>query len=155
MSSLRTMTAGFSLLEVLIALLVLSVGLLGLAALQANTLQFNQSAYLRSQATSLAYDMADRMRANREAALNGDYNAGLANPIPDCDDVAAGTVVERDLASWRIALACALPVGNGSVAVTVPGGVVTITVQWDETRRGELLDAAEGTTEVFVMTTGL
>jgi len=153
MSSLRTMTAGFSLLEVLIALLVLSVGLLGLAALQANTLQFNQSAYLRSQATSLAYDMADRMRANREAALNGDYNEALANPIPACDDVAAGTVVERDLAGWRIALACALPVGNGSVLVA--GGVVTITVQWDETRRGELLDAAEGTTEVFVMTTGL
>ena len=56
--------AGFTLIEVLIAMLVLAVGLLGLAGLQATSLRNNQSAYNRSQATQLAYDIADRMRAN-------------------------------------------------------------------------------------------
>ncbi len=55
---------GFTLIEVLIAMLVLAVGLLGLAGLQATSLRNNQSAYNRSQATQLAYDLADRMRAN-------------------------------------------------------------------------------------------
>tara|TARA_Y100001934_G_C12174415_1_gene688262 strand:+ start:59 stop:547 length:489 start_codon:yes stop_codon:yes gene_type:complete len=58
-------TLGFSLLEVLIALVVLSVGLLGLAALQANGLRGSSSAFQRNQAVLMASDMADRMRANR------------------------------------------------------------------------------------------
>ncbi|HLE93281.1 MAG TPA: type IV pilus modification protein PilV, partial [Sulfuricaulis sp.] len=55
---------GFSLIEVLVALLVLSIGLLGLAALQTTSLQYNTGSYFRTQATFLAYDIIDRMRAN-------------------------------------------------------------------------------------------
>ena len=55
---------GFTLIEVLIAMIVLAVGLLGLAGLQATSLRNNQSAYNRIKATQLAYDIADRMRAN-------------------------------------------------------------------------------------------
>ena len=55
---------GFTLIEVLIAMIILAVGLLGLAGLQATSLRNNQSAYNRSVATQLAYDIADRMRAN-------------------------------------------------------------------------------------------
>jgi type IV pilus modification protein PilV len=77
---------GFSLFEVLIALVVLSVGLLGLASLQTNTLKFNQGAYLRTQATNLAYDMADRMRANRAAAIANAYDGvDYATTLPDCN----------------------------------------------------------------------
>ena len=61
---MKNKNAGFTLIEVLIAMLVLAVGLLGLAGLQATSLRNNQSAYNRSQATQLAYDLADRMRAN-------------------------------------------------------------------------------------------
>ena len=68
---------GFTLIEVLIAMLVLAVGLLGLAGLQATSLKNNQSAYNRSQATQLAYDMADRMRAN-VAGVATYTNAGAA-----------------------------------------------------------------------------
>jgi len=77
---------GFSLVEVLIALVVLSVGLLGLAALQTGGLQYNHDAYLRSKATLLAQDMADRMRANRKGAVAGDYaiTSAPANPGYDC-----------------------------------------------------------------------
>jgi type IV pilus assembly protein PilV len=56
--------AGFTLIEVLVAMVVLTVGLLGLAGLQATSLKNSQNAYYRSVATQLAYDMADRMRAN-------------------------------------------------------------------------------------------
>ena len=59
--------SGFSLIEVLVALLVLSIGLLGLAALQAQGLRFNHDAYVRTQATNLAYDIVDRMRVNNTA----------------------------------------------------------------------------------------
>ena len=76
---------GFTLLEVLVAVLVLAIGLLGLAGLQATSLRVNQSASMRSQATNLAYDMADRIRANRGAALAGSYDSqALATTPPAC-----------------------------------------------------------------------
>ena len=68
---------GFTMVELLVAVLVLSIGLLGLAGLQAAGLRNNQSAYLRSQATILAYDVADRMRATRAAAAAGAYNISV------------------------------------------------------------------------------
>lgn len=120
---------GFTLIEVLIAVLVMSVGLLGIAALQTATVQFNRDAYLRSQATSLAYDIADRMRANRSAALAGSYDVTAANPAPVCGAAAGATVADRDISEWRVALACALPAGNGSI--DVENGIATIRVTWD------------------------
>jgi type IV pilus assembly protein PilV len=148
---------GFSLIEVLVALVVLSVGLLGLAALQSTAAQFNASAYSASQATILAYDMADRIRANRQAALTGAYTSPYPAMLPACDPgvALAGTVAVQDLAAWRRALACSLPSGTGEVDCALPcnplgGGVVTIRVSWDETRRG-----GGAGIEQFEMTTGL
>lgn len=145
--------AGFTLLEILIALLVLSIGLLGLAALQAATVQFNHSAFLRSQATNLAYDIVDRMRANRAAALNGDYDGVFASPAPACNAPAAApaTIAAADVGAWRNALACRLPSGTGLIDVDA-NGVARVGVRWDETR-------GEGSTvtvlETFEMSTGL
>lgn len=141
---------GFTLIEVLVALIVLSLGLLGIAALQGATVQFNREAYLRSQATSLAYNMADRMRANRQAALNGAYDVAYADPAPDCGGAAgAGTVAAQDVAAWLSAVACVLPQGNGTVDVV--NSVVTIGVRWNEAaREGEDDEALE-----FEMVTGL
>ena len=142
---------GFSLIEVLVALVVLSVGLLGLAALQSTAAQFNASAYSRSQATILAYDMADRIRANREAALDGDYTSPYPAMAPACDDaVAAGTVAEEDLGSWRRSLSCSLPSGTGAVAFDDMTQVLTISVTWDESSRD-----ADTPNPEFVMRTGL
>ena len=143
---------GFSLIEVLVALVVLSVGLLGLAALQSTAAQFNAGAYTRSQATILAYDMADRIRANREAARAGDYNSAMPGTPSACNAVVAGTVAQQDLGAWRRALACALPRGRGAVACDCGlGGTqfLTITVTWDDSSR------ADDPTPTFVMTTGL
>jgi type IV pilus assembly protein PilV len=139
---------GFSLIEVLVALVVLSVGLLGLAALQSTSAQFNASAYSRSQATILAYDMADRVRANRQVALGGAYTSAYPGVLPACNSAVAGTVAQQDLGAWRRALVCSLPNGNGAVAFDAGTQVLTISVRWDS--RDPLTP-----TEEFVMTTGL
>jgi type IV pilus assembly protein PilV len=121
---------GFTMIEVLVAVLVLSIGLIGLASLQGVSLQFNNSAYLRSQATNLAYDMADRVRANRRAALNGaEYNlaVGVATPAP-------GTLADTDLSEWRTALQNSLPAGTGGVEVPAGTENLTIVVCWDDSR---------------------
>lgn len=124
---------GLTLVEILVALLVLSIGLLGFAALQTTSLRFNTSAYYRTQATSLAYDLSDRMRANRQAALDGLYNMGFQDPPPACGAIAvAGTVPEQDLAIWQNALACRIPQSTG--AVVNNGNEFTVTVRWDDSQ---------------------
>jgi type IV pilus assembly protein PilV len=116
---------GVSLLEVLVAIVVLSIGLLGLAGLQASGMRVGQSSIHRSQAAQLAYDMVDRMRAN------------VANAASYDDAVTTrSTLVERDLQDWRRRL-LALPGGAGAVAVD--GSEVTIIVQWDDTRGAGVL----------------
>lgn len=126
----RAGQGGFTMVEVLIAVLVLSIGLIGLASLQGVALQFNNSAYLRSQATNLAYDMADRVRANRRAAINGAaYNLAVADATP-----AVGTLAETDLNEWRTALQNSLPAGTGGVAVNAVDNNLTVIVCWDDTR---------------------
>jgi type IV pilus assembly protein PilV len=127
---------GFTLIEILVAMVVLAIGLLGLAGFQSKALQYTSSAYMRSQATSFAYDMADRMRVNRQAALAGDYDPeNLEDPPPACAVVAlAGTIAAQDIQAWRNALACALPLGTGSIARTAGTNIFTITIQWDDSR---------------------
>ncbi|QFY90557.1 type IV pilus modification protein PilV [Magnetovirga frankeli] len=121
---------GFSLIEVLISLVIFSVGLLGLAALQATALKQNSTAWVRSQATQFSYDIADRMRVNLAAARNGDYDSDYPNTAPSCNPSLApsGTLAQQDLAEWRNLLACWLPAGEGAVARS--GNTFTISVRW-------------------------
>ena len=119
---------GTTLIETLVALLVLSIGLLGVAALQVNALQTNQSANVRSQASVLAYDIVDRMRANRDVALAGGYSVAYgATPT--------GTALnELDLQAWKAALANTLPGGDGELSLV--GNVALIRVQWADRQSG-------------------
>src|SRR5690554_3541820 len=145
----RSAQKGFSLIEVLITVLVLAIGLLGLASLQANSLVGNQQSYMRSQATSLAYDMTDRLRANKRAALDGAYNTPFDDAVACAVPRGGGTVAEDDLESWQIALACALTEGCGAVDVDGGSGIATIRVRWTNGR-------SDGTeTETFVTRTAL
>lgn len=108
-------------------LVIISVGLLGLAGLQATGLKNNQGALLRSQATTLAYDIIDRMRANRQAALAGNYDIAVgATP-------SGSGMVQTDLTAWKANLAQFLPSGDGAIAVTA-AGAVTVQVRWDDAR---------------------
>jgi type IV pilus assembly protein PilV len=120
---------GFSLIEVLVTVLILAIGLLGLAGLQSTSLRSNHSSLLRSQATVLAYDIADRLRANRTEALNGNYDI-------DLEETRTGTsIVATDIIAWKDNLAAMLPLGDG--AIERDGTSFTITVQWDDTRGAE------------------
>lgn len=121
---------GFTLLEVLVAIVVLSIGLLGLAGLMASSLKNSHSAYHRTQATWLAYDALDRMRANRQVAMAGGYNLALG-ATPGGSDLAAD-----DLSEWDTALADTLPEGDGSITVQAVGQsrFVKIIVQWNDAR---------------------
>jgi type IV pilus assembly protein PilV len=124
---------GLTLVEILVALLVLSIGMLGLAGLQTQSLRFNSSSYHRTQATVLAYDFADRMRANRRAALDGEYDIALPDPAQACGDPDLdGTVPEDDIAIWLNTLACRLPQGNGAIVRVAGTDEFTFSVQWDE-----------------------
>lgn len=127
-------SGGLTLVEILIALLVLSIGLLGLAGLQTMSLKFNTAAYQRTQATALAYDIADRMRANRQAALNHEYDVVFAAPQACLDSPpTAGTQAEQDLAAWRNDLACRLPQSKASID-NPAGSEFTVTVTWDDSQ---------------------
>lgn len=128
-------STGFTLVEVLVAVLVLSIGLLGLAGLQANSLRFNTDSSIQTQATYIANDMADRMRANASSVAN--YPATAATQNASC--YAAGgcsplQMVANDIFEWNQALAT-LPAGQGAITA-IAGGLFTITVMWDELRNG-------------------
>jgi len=133
-NSSRHSESGFTLLEVLIAMLVLSIGLLGLAGLQATGIRNNHSAYMQSQAISYGYDIIDQMRANRLSALSGTYNIAIGDAAPT-----GTTIAETDLREWKNLIATSLLAGDASANVN--GGVVTVVVQWDD-RRAEWNDAA-------------
>jgi len=137
---------GFTLLEVLIALLVLSIGLLGLAALQTTGLRSNEMASMRTTSTMLAYDISDRMRANPQGIIDGDYVIGtgpITGTPADCtsSDCTTAQLALYDLNQWKNAVAT-LPGGLGDITQAAgPPVTHTITVRWDENRTG-----ATGTT---------
>lgn len=118
---------GAGLIEILIAVVLLSIGLLGLASLQMLSLQHSSSAALRTEAVGQSYDLLDRMRANRAQAIGGRYNLAFGD-APTATDLAA-----QDLAAWKATLDTALPEGDGQVFVEAQ--VVTITVRWREPGR--------------------
>ena len=131
----RKLSRGITLIEVLVTVVVLAFGLLGLAGLQANALRNNNSAYLRSQATYLANEMMDRMRANRIEAIDND-NYDIAIGDDESDHSSGDALTQADIDFWIPLLAATLPMGDGSIACNPANNVCTITVQWDDTRTG-------------------
>ncbi|MFC3667513.1 type IV pilus modification protein PilV [Uliginosibacterium paludis] len=120
---------GFSLVEVLVAIVVMSLGALGFAALQITGLSSNKSAFDRSQASILAYDIVDAMRSNRTAALKGGYDRTLTAAPPT-----GTTIAETDVSTWLSNLESRLPSGSGAISVTSSTGEVSITVSWDDSK---------------------
>lgn len=127
---------GFTLVEVLVALLVLAIGLLGLAALQTMGVKFNQESYLRSQATMIAYDIVDRIRANPTGKTAGYYDTVSATATytaPNClgaVNCTPANIATYDLANWKARIAASLPDGTGAIATN--GTRRTITITWRE-----------------------
>ena len=145
----RPRMAGFTLLEVLVALVVLSIGLLGLSGLQTSSLRNNHAAFLRSQATLLKADIVDRMRANSDSAKAGDYDiaynatAGEVSCVGTCS---ASDVADLDLFEWR-AYVGRLPGGESEVVtdretVVVDGVSVFVDVSEVKVRWADSRDSA-------------
>ena len=125
--------AGISLIEILVALLVLAIGLLGLASLQSNGLRMNQSAYLRTQASILAYDIVDRMRANASQATADAYvvSTGTVSGTACASACTPAQITTTDLVQWKAQLAAQLPGGDGSISS--PGADrYTVNVIWTD-----------------------
>lgn len=141
---LKNQQRGATLIEVLVAMFILAIGLLGLAGLQAVSTQSNQGAYYRSQATILANDIVDRMRANRTVALAGDY-AISSFPTSSSSNAVSGTQAQRDLAEWLNNLATSLPQGTGTISTS--SNIVTISIRWDD-GRGRIKSATETDQEI-------
>jgi type IV pilus assembly protein PilV len=103
---------GFTLIEVLIAVLILGIGLLGLAGLQVNSMRNNHQAYLRSQATLLAQEMIDRMRTNRAGFEDHLYHLNTALWIDRCTDIGGCTaeqMAQHDLWQWQQSIKTIFP----------------------------------------------
>ncbi|SDK80276.1 type IV pilus modification protein PilV [Microbulbifer yueqingensis] len=116
---------GAGLIEVMVTVLILSTSLLGLAALQNRSLQYNHSAYLRSQANILAYDILDRARINRANLTS--YSLAATDDAPTATGLAP-----TDLREWRESLAAALPEGSGGIECSAVTRICTVTIQWAE-----------------------
>jgi len=155
----RLRQQGFSMLEVLIAVLVFSLGMLGLAGLLIFAISSNHVAYLRTQATFLAHNMADRMSANPAGVWAGNYGtaatptifpvpAGTASCAAGCTPAQLATY---DMAQWSTQLTTFLPNAAGTIACTTAGisytptgaqmdmrppygGTCTMTLSWNEAR---------------------
>lgn len=135
---------GVGLIEVLITVLVLATALLALAALQLRSLQFNHSAYVRSQANIMVYDIVDRMRLNRTNITA--YNIGFEDEAND-----SGSIAGRDLLDWRANLTALVPSGKGSITCSA-GRFCTVKIKWSEQDGTEEPDEEGSSSSIFTYT---
>ncbi|EDN68832.1 Type IV fimbrial biogenesis protein PilV [Beggiatoa sp. PS] len=160
------LVAGFTLIEILAALVIVSVGLLGVATLQVRGQQFNQVAYFRTQATFLAQDMMERIRINSDRTGNGitgnadDGGYATYSPDPmgdtdgcptinqDCDSTQCGpaALTQYDLAQWCERLQEFLPAAEAQITWNDPKDeTYTIKICW-----ANLLDGANDNCEIKI-----
>jgi type IV pilus assembly protein PilV len=136
-TSFKNNVGGFTLIEVLVALLILAVGVMGIVALQFKTLQYSYDANLRSQVNFLAYDISDRMRGNRANAAtyvsdaNNNYVVGTSVSAGTCTQ-ATGASAANDMICWRQQIFQAMP-PNSTASISGPvASLYTIALAWTD-----------------------
>jgi type IV pilus assembly protein PilV len=143
---------GFTIIEAMVALFVISVGLLGVAGLQARGMRYNHDAYIRSQATILAYDIMDKMRMVRANITDNEQAGDALEVFAVADDNAtcsasmssSGTAANQRIC-WYAALAANLPGGTGTIAQTTApaathAGQYQVTVTWTNPTTSETVN---------------
>jgi type IV pilus assembly protein PilV len=144
----RKYNRGFTLIEVMVALVVMAVGLLGMASLTIRSQQSNESAYSRSQASLLAYDIIERMRANkvdysaletRKVSFATKGSAYALTSLPTCATPASGTQsagtaqATKDLAEWCTAVRSGLPgVDATQTVIAQTGNIYRVRITWQD-----------------------
>ena len=142
---------GFTLIEVLISILILSVGLLGAAAMQLQSLKFTQASQWRSQANFLAYDIVERIRANRVNAASYGLTLDDGPPSGGLD-----TVAKIDISDWLGQLSSTIPGGDGSI--TWDNGsneLVIVVVSSDQAKVRSVVDGDVAADSTFTYSTRL
>ena len=126
---------GFSLVEVLVAMVVIAVGMLGVAVLYVEGMKAGRTSIYRTSAVNLAADLADRMRANPTGAVSysgAAADTGCTNGFIDCSPE---QLAQEDLWSWTRDIGERLPAGADGEVLVAPGDLTnryTIRVTWDE-----------------------
>lgn len=160
---------GFSLFEVLIALVILALGMLGIAHMLLITHKTNSSSYIRQQAIQSAYDILDRIHANRSAAISGNYSiSNLVSsgaptiPSPPAANCSSTLCSPAQLASydtwhWLATDMARLPNGCGAVSTRLSGinTIVTVTVQWDDSPTQQALGITSPTPMQLIIQSAL
>lgn len=145
----------FSLIEAMVALIVFAIGMIGIAHMLLMSHQSNASSYMRQQAVQSAYNIIDRIRANRKTALNGNYTVSnlVSNgaptipnaPTTNCASSPCSTtqLAAYDTWDWLANNLTKLPNGCGSIATTASGSntLITVTIQWSDTPAQQVLGA--------------
>ncbi len=134
---------GSSLIEVLVTMVILSIGLLGYAGMQVNSMRSTETGRMRSEVIALASDISDRLKANQPHVNAGTYTGSLSGKpsSPECgtNPCTAQQMSKQDLSSWHERLAL-LPDGKGNItktAITIDGiesSLMTISLCWNEAR---------------------
>jgi type IV pilus assembly protein PilV len=139
---------GVGLIEVLVAVLILSIGFLGVAALQARSLSMNNSAMAHSVATMQSYSIIEAMRADLAAAQSLAYNGTVtANACP----TATGTLADEQLTQWCNQLAAGLGASastTGTINCIGTQGICTVTVTYDDSKSESTATDTSGTQTV-------
>jgi type IV pilus assembly protein PilV len=133
----RSRQRGVGLIEVLVAVLILALGLLGMAGLQSKSLRASQSSYARTQAVMLSYYMLDAMRADRNAALGGNYNT----PNLCSSGAVTGTALpDNNRKHWIDSMKKSLGDINSTCgAIDCDAtGLCTVKIIWNDERAGGL-----------------
>ncbi len=169
----RQHARGFSLIEVLIALVILSVGLLGIAAMVSISLKSKDSSYMQTQASMLAQTMLDRMRANRGAVEIGSYDTNFSSTVATVACMGSGhtctpaQIAQFDIADWKSNIANTLPAfasgttAQGKIATVAVAQLtqVTISIRWNDQRAAQSLQsrtaAPAAVTTTYTIVSGL
>jgi type IV pilus assembly protein PilV len=133
--------SGFSLLEVLITILVMSIAMFGAVGMQVNAMKMGKSADYRNQAIVLASDLAERMEANKSEAIAGNYSIALATVAPGTATTCSrgctnANMTQYDLTTWQQAVFNSLPTASWKVTSdpTMTPVIYTIELNWVDRR---------------------
>lgn len=150
---------GFSMLEILVALLIIATALLGSAGLQAYAMKTNVGGQYRNQAAFLLEDMIERMQLNKAYATNAGGAAGYSSALTmsvDCGTAICTPVqlAGYDVSQWQTAIAAVLPGGTGTVTQVTAGNpsTYTVTINWVD-RKTNATYSTGGATENFSIST--
>lgn len=128
--------SGFTLIEVLIALVVMSVGMFGIAGLYLHSIQAGRTSVFRHQAITLAGDVADRIRANPTAGIAYEATGSDNGCMSGNTDCSPEEMAENDILTWQAQAASSLPSGEVGITFSDSGGLAPdeyeIEITWSE-----------------------